>query len=696
MPFFSGDTPQQFRIRLRRIYVLYTAGFALMILLMALAEILGMPRNWIGYVFLLVTVSLYAGIGIVCRTSDQVEYYVAGRRVPAIYNGMATAADWMSVASFIGVAGTLYLTGYGGLAYIMGWTGGYVLVAMLLAPYLRRFGQYTIPDFMGARYGGNLPRLAGVACAILCSFTYLVAQIYGVGIITTRMTGISFELGIFVALGGMLVCSFLGGMRAVTWTQVGQYIILVIAYLVPVIWLSVKHTHMPLPQLSGGAVLQQVTEKEVYLQNDPSEIEVRRIWQQRADEMTRRLQTLPESWTLEKDKLRSRLAQLNASEAPMVEIRSAERELAAYPPTIEDARTSWSQAKATFEARAAPPTPHAEPFPAKDPEERSNMRINFLALVLCLMLGTAGMPHILMRSYTTPSVVEARKSVCWSLLFILLLYFMAPALALLVKFEIYTQVVGSNFLSLPNWVHAWSAVDTNLLDVTDINRDGVVQLSEISMGADVVVLAMPEIGGLPYVISGLVAAGGLAAALSTADGLLLTLSNSLSHDMWYRVVSPRMSAARRVMVSKILLLVVAFGAAWVAARKPADILFMVSAAFSFAASSFFPALVMGVFWRRANKWGATLGMAAGLAATFAYMTHTHPWLRESVLGIARTQPVDLWWGIQPIAAGVFGAPVAFLTIVVVSLLTPPPDRATLALVDYLRHPDARHPQPDNT
>lgn len=696
MPFFTGDTPQEFRIRLRRIYVLYTAGFALMILLMALAEILGMPRNWIGYVFLLVTVSLYAGIGIVCRTSDQVEYYVAGRRVPAIYNGMATAADWMSVASFIGVAGTLYLTGYGGLAYIMGWTGGYVLVAMLLAPYLRRFGQYTIPDFMGARYGGNLPRLAGVFCAVLCSFTYLVAQIYGVGIITTRMTGISFELGIFVALGGMLVCSFLGGMRAVTWTQVGQYIILVIAYLVPVIWLSVKHTNMPLPQLSGGAVLQQVTEKEVYLQNDPSEIEVRRIWQQRADEMARRLQTLPESWTLEKDKLRSRLAQLNAGDAPMVEIRSAERELAAYPPTVDDARTSWSQAKATFEARAAPPTPHAEPFPAKDAEERSNMRINFLAMVLCLMLGTAGMPHILMRSYTTPSVIEARKSVCWSLLFILLLYFMAPALALLVKFEIYTQVVGSNFLSLPNWVHAWSAVDTNLLDVTDINRDGVVQLSEISMGADVVVLAMPEIGGLPYVISGLVAAGGLAAALSTADGLLLTLSNSLSHDMWYRVVSPRMSAARRVMVSKILLLVVAFGAAWVAARKPADILFMVSAAFSFAASSFFPALVMGVFWRRANKWGATLGMAAGLAVTFAYMTHTHPWLRESVLGIARTQPVDLWWGIQPIAAGVFGAPVAFLTIVVVSLLTPPPDRATLALVDYLRNPDARQPQPDNT
>lgn len=683
---FSGSTSQEFERRLRWIYALYTVGFVLLILLLALAEVLGMPRAWIGYVFLLVTVSLYAGIGIVCRTSDQVEYYVAGRRVPAFYNGMATAADWMSVASFIGVAGTLYLTGYGGLAYIMGWTGGFVLVALLLAPYLRKFGQYTIPDFLGVRYGGNMPRLAGVACAILCSFTYLVAQIYGVGIITTRLTGISFELGIFVALGGMLVCSFLGGMRAVTWTQVGQYIILVIAYLVPVVWLSVKHTDAPLPQFSGAPLLQEITEKERALVIDPNEIEVRHLWAERAAEMASRLQNLPGSWAEEKEKLRARLARLNATDAPMVEIRSLERELTGYPATVEDARTLWSQARAVFEARAAPPVPHAEPYPAEDPRERENMRINFLALVLCLMLGTAGMPHILMRSYTTPSVAEARRSVCWSLLFILLLYFMAPALALLVKYEIYTQVVGTSFLSLPSWVHAWSAVDANLLEVLDINRDGIVQASEISMGADVVVLAMPEIGGLPYVVSGLVAAGGLAAALSTADGLLLTLSNSLSHDMWYRMVSPRMSAARRVMASKILLLLVAFGAAWVAARKPADILFMVSAAFSFAASSFFPALVMGVFWRRANKWGATLGMVAGLATTFAYMAHTQPWMREWVFGVARTEPVQLWWGIQPIAAGVFGAPVAFLTIIMVSLLTPPPDPATRALVGYLRSP----------
>ncbi|MVW73567.1 VC_2705 family sodium/solute symporter [Bordetella sp. 15P40C-2] len=686
---FTGDSPREFDKRLRRIYVLYTAGFALLIVLLALAELAGLPRNWIGYAFLLVTVSLYAGIGIVCRTSDQVEYYVAGRRVPAVYNGMATAADWMSVASFIGVAGTLYLTGYGGLAYIMGWTGGYVLVALLLAPYLRKFGQYTLPDFMGARYGGNLARLAGVACAVLCSFTYLVAQIYGVGIITTRMTGISFELGIFVALGGMLVCSFLGGMRAVTWTQVGQYIILVVAYLVPVIWLSMKHTDLPLPQLAGGTVLQEITERETQLGKDVSELQVRQLWKARADEMTQRLEALPESWSQEKDRLRQRLAELTAIGASMVDVRTVERELETYPESVEAARAAWSQARATFEARGARPVPHAEPFPAADPQERQQMRLNFLSLVLCLMLGTAGMPHILMRSYTTRSVIEARRSVCWSLLFILLLYFMAPALALLVKYEVYTQVVGSDFAHLPSWVHAWSAVDVNLLDLVDVNRDGKVQLGEISMGADVVVLAMPEIGGLPYVISGLVAAGGLAAALSTADGLLLTLSNSLSHDMWYRVVSPRMSAARRVMVSKILLLAVAFAAAWVAARKPADILFMVSAAFSFAASSFFPALVMGIFWRRANKWGAVFGMGVGLAVTFTYMAHTHPWLREWVFGIDRAQPVELWWGIQPIAAGVFGAPAAFLTMIVVSLLTPPPDRATNRLVHYLREPDGK-------
>jgi cation/acetate symporter len=303
------------------------------------------------------------------------------------------------------------------------------------------------------------------------------------------------------------------------------------------------------------------------------------------------------------------------------------------------------------------------------------------------MLGTAGLPHILTRSLTTPSVSAARQSVFWSLLFVLLLYFMAPALAILVKYEIYTNLVGMTYADLPSWVHAWTAVDRSLIDLMDVNQDGVVQLSDIHIGADVVVLATPEIAGLPYVISGLVAAGALAAALSTADGLLLTLSNALSHDTIFRMVSPGMSAGRRVIVSKVLLLLVAFAAAWVATRTPADILFLVGAAFSFAAASFFPVLVMGIFWKRANKWGATLGMLTGLITTFIYMVVTQAWLRELVLGVSRSEPIDLLWGIQPIAAGVFGAPVAFVVIIIVSLLTPRPDSATEALIEYLRLPD---------
>ena len=673
--------------QLFRGYAAYTFGFCLLVLLLALCEIMGLARQWIGYAFLLVTVALYAGIGIMCRTSDPVEYYVAGRRVPAVFNGMATAADWMSVASFIGVAGTLYLSGYNGLAYILGWTGGYVLVALFLAPYLRKFGRYTIPDFLGARFGGNWPRLLGVLCAVLCSFTYLVAQIYGVGIITTRMTGISFELGIFIALGGVLVCSFLGGMRAVTWTQVGQYIILLIAYLVPVVWLAVKQTGEPLPQVAASSVLQQVSEREQELTHDQSELAVRALWQARAEMMQTRVSGLPETYETEQQKLRLQLLRARANDAPMGEVRNLERELAAYPKSVEGARMAWSKARDDYAVRATAPQPHAEPFASRTFELTDSVRNNFLAIVLCLMMGTAGLPHILMRSFTTPSVDAARKSVFWSLFFILLLYLTAPALAILVKFEIYTDLVGSRFADLPAWVHAWSAVDRSLLNIVDLNRDGIVQLAEIHMGADVVVLAGPEIGGLPYVVSGLVAAGALAAALSTADGLLLTLSSALSHDTVFRVLSPKMGPGRRVLLSKILLLIVAFAAAWAATRTPADILFLVGAAFSFAASTFFPVLVLGIFWKGANKWGACCGMLTGLCVTVVYMIQAQPWLRHWILGISTSEPVTLWWDIQPIAAGVFGAPAAFAVIVLVSMLTRRTNPVTDALVDELRQPE---------
>jgi cation/acetate symporter len=682
---FTATSQKSFNQQLKKVYIWYTGGFIVFVIALAILEQMGLPRNWIGYIFLLATVGLYAGIGVMSRTSDAAEYYVAGRRVPALFNGMATGADWMSAASFIGMAGTLYLTGYGGLAFIMGWTGGYCLVALFLAPYLRKFGQFTIPDFLGARYGGHIPRFIGILAAILCSFTYVVAQIYGVGIITTRLTGVAFELGIFLGLGGILVCSFLGGMRAVTWTQVAQYIILIIAYMIPVVWLSVKHTGIPVPQLVYGKVLDKVTAREQQLIDDPKEKEVRAIFKARADDASAKIKGLPGSFDAEKAALAKRVDDLKAANAPEDQIRAAQEAAAKAPASADAAKAAWTK-DAGAAARATPPLRHAEAFPGKDEAARDTARRNFLALVVCLMVGTAALPHILMRYYTTPSVKEARESVFWSLFFIFLLYFTAPALAVLVKYDVYTLLVGSEFAKLPQWVASWSRVDPTLLSIVDLNRDGIVQLAEIAIGGDIVVLATPEIAGLPYVISGLVAAGGLAAALSTADGLLLTIANALSHDFYYKMLDPNAPTGRRVMISKILLLVVALAAALVAAQKPADILFLVSAAFSLAAAAFFPALVLGIFWKRANKWGATLGMIAGLGITFYYMATTQPWLR-SVFGVTGSVADHTWWGIAPIAAGLWGVPLGFLVIIVVSLLTPAPDRDTQDLVEHVRYPN---------
>jgi cation/acetate symporter len=683
----ATQTQTQFNAMLRKVYAWYTGGFVVFIIVLAILEQFGLPRNWIGYIFLLATVGLYAGIGVMSRTADVAEYYVAGRRVPAMFNGMATGADWMSAASFIGMAGTLYLTGYGGLAFVMGWTGGYCLVALFLAPYLRKFGQFTIPDFLGARYGGNIARFVGICCAILCSFTYVVAQIYGVGLVTTRLTGVAFELGIFLGLGGILVCSFLGGMRAVTWTQVAQYIVLIVAYMIPVVWLSVKHTGFPIPQLVYGSVLAKVTEREAQLIKDPKEIEVRGIFAARAKAAQENLKGLPGSFDAEKGKLAKALEDLKASNAPADQVTAAQTAIDKFPKTADEAKAFWTR-EAGLAARAAPPIRHAEAFPGATEKARDISRKNFLALIFCLMVGTAALPHILMRYYTTPSVKEARESVTWSLFFIFLLYFTAPALGVLAKFDVYTLVVGSEFAKLPAWVASWSKVDPALLSVVDVNRDGILQLAEISIGGDIIVLATPEIAGLPYVISGLVAAGGLAAALSTADGLLLTIANALSHDLYYKMIDPHASTQRRVTLSKILLLVVALCAAYVASQKPADILFLVSAAFSFAAAAFFPALVLGIFWKRASKWGAILGMIAGIGVTVYYMVTTQPWMR-GMFGVTTPLADAIWWDIQPISAATFGVPLGFLVIIVVSLLTPAPSREVQELVDHVRYPHLR-------
>ncbi|RZJ22953.1 MAG: cation acetate symporter [Haliea sp.] len=689
---FSG---KRFKGQLDRIYSRYTAGFLLFVLILAVLEQIGMPRSWIGFTFLTATIGLYAGIGIMSRTTDAAEYYVAGRRVPAMYNGMATGADWMSAASFIGMAGTLYLTGYNGLAFIMGWTGGYCLVALVLAPYLRKFGQYTIPDFLGERYGGHLPRLVGLGAAILCSFTYIVAQIYGVGLITAHLTGVAFELGIFLGLGGILVCSFLGGMRAVTWTQVAQYIILVIAYLVPVIWLAVKQTDIPVPQAVYGMQLEKVTAKEAELMVDPGELQVREIFAQRSEALSRKLERPVDALADDRRAAAQKIAELKAANAPVADIYAAGKRLAAMPRDESEARRDWLAARAAADIKSQPLNGmprHAAQFagdPDGSPQEQATYdasRRNFLALVFCLMVGTAALPHILARYYTVPSVRQARQSVTWSLFFILLLYITAPALAVLVKYEVFTNLVGMPFDKLPAWVGSWSRLDPALLSVADINRDNILQLGEMTLGGDIIVLITPEIAGLPYVISGLVAAGGLAAALSTADGLLLTIANALSHDLYYKMIDPNASTVSRVTVSKIILLIVALSAAYVAAQKPADILFLVSAAFSLAAASFFPALSLGIFWKRATGIAASLGMLCGLGVSGYYMVVNQPWLRE-VFGI--TSPVRLWWGIEPISAGIFGVPAGFVVIILVSLVTRPPSRQTGELVEYVRYPSLK-------
>ena len=678
---------RSFFARLCRYYLLFTAGFAAFLLALSVLEQEGMPRAWIGYLFMLVTITLYATIGVISRTSNVTEYYVAGRRVPAMFNGMATAADWISAASFISLAGGLYLNGFDGLAFIMGWTGGYCLVALLIAPYLRKFSQYTIPDFLAARYGsgadkrGASVRVVAVAATIIVSFTYVVAQIYAVGLIASRFTGVDFSVGIFLGLASILVCSFLGGMRAITWTQVAQYIIILVAFLIPAMWLSVKHADNPVPQIAYGKVLPQLSAREHVLETDPKENEVRAIFRQRAQSYQERIAGLPASWEQGRLAAQRQLDSLRQRNTSLFDIRNAERYLIAYPKSPDEARVLWQAAQTQNQKRAEPIIPHAQPFPAADREQSDIKRNNFLALVFCMMLGTAALPHILMRSYTTPSVHETRVSVFWALFFILLIYLTIPALAVLVKYDIYSALVGTQYTNLPTWVSYWANVDklSPLISIVDVNRDGIVQLAEISIDADVLVLATPEIAGLPYVISGLVAAGGLAAALSTADGLLLAISNALSHDIYYKVVDPSASTQKRVTISKLLLLAVAFIAAYAASQKPADILSLVGVAFSLAASTLFPPLVLGVFWQRANYQGALAGMLAGFGVCLYYMLHTSTMLGGNASG--------QWMHIAPISAGIFGVPAGLAAAILVSWLTPAPGRRSMGLVEHIRAPE---------
>ncbi|MEW6689873.1 MAG: sodium:solute symporter family protein [Pseudomonadota bacterium] len=587
-----------FVANLGKIYGSYTGSFIGFVILLAILEQVGVPNKIIGYCFVFLTIAVYAYIGWLSRTMELSEYYVAGRVVPAFYNGMATGADWMSAASFISMAGGLFIAGYNAIGYVLGWTGGYVLVAVLLAPYLRKFGQFTVPDFLGVRYEGNTARVCGVIVLFCASFTYIVAQTFGIGIITSRFLGIPFEVAIFAGLVGILVCSMLGGMRAVTWTQVAQYIILIIAYLTPLVWLSTKAYGNPIPELAYGQVLDQIGEIE------------------------------------------KKLNIVRAHAAPYVDASG---------------KFSWTEFH------------------------------NFWALVLCLMVGTASLPHILMRYFTTPNVRQARQSVGWSIFFIFLLYFTAPAYAAFAKLELYQNVIGAQVSSLPAWVQNWSQVG-GLLTIVDANKNGIIELTKYAVAGpildlgdlkihqDIIVLSMPEVAGLPYVISGLVAAGGLAAALSTADGLLLAIANALSHDIYYKLIDPQASTRRRLIVARTLLVGVALVAAAVAGTRPAGIIQMVAWAFSLAAAGLFAPLVLGIWWKRTTSTGAIIGMMAGFAVCLFYLIATHYFA------------MPLWFGIRNISSALFGLPVAFIVTWVVSLMTAPPSREMQEFVDSIRVP----------
>jgi cation/acetate symporter len=684
-------TERAYLWRLHRILALYVLGVLAFLALMTWAERQGLSRQWIGPIFLFLTVMVYAAIGVYGRTSDPEEYYVAGRRIPSMYNGMAAAADWMSAASFISLSGALYLQGFagtpgqaGGLAYLLGWTGGFCLVAMLIAPHLRAMGLYTVPDFFHVRFGGRWPRVIAALAAVLCSFTYVVAQIYGVGLIASRLTGVQFEIGIMLGLGGVLLCSFLGGMRAITWTQVAQYVVVLLAFLIPVSWLAYKQLGNPVAPVVFGMQISKIADLEAQLLASPAEHQVVQTYLRRAQDYELRLQDVEGALERERNKARERMQALRAQNADVGLIVAASRELASLPRDAATARERWGREMRDNYERARPlgglPL-HSQAYvgdPDGTPQEQRDYELtrrNFLALIFCLMVGTAGLPHLLTRYYTAPSVSAARASVGWSLFFIALLYLSAPALAVLVKFEVMQNLVGSSFDSLPHWMAQWARVDSSLLSVEDVNGDGIVQFGEIRLGADLIMLATPELGGLPYVVSGLVAAGGLAAALSTADGLLLTISNALVRDLYFHDARRRASPEQRVILTKFTLLVVALSAAFVAALKPAEILPMVSASFSLAASAFVPVMVLGIFWRGTTRQGAVAGMLSGLGVAVYYMLSHAPALRALPSWLLAD---GLWWGIQPISAGVFGVPVGLAVAIAVSWHTRPVLQVPLA------------------
>lgn len=531
----------------------------------------------VSLVIILATFALYIWIAVINTAKQTSEFYVAGRGVPPIFNGMAIGADWMSAASFIGMAGTIMLLGYDGLAYIMGWTGGYLFLAILLAPQLRKFGRFTVPEFIGDRFNSKSALVLAAICTIIISFTYSIGQLSGSGVVIGRLFEIDVKIGTMIGVVLIAVYSALGGMKGITWTQVAQYIILIIAYLVPVIFMSLQLTGNPIPWVSYGEIIAKMGELD---------------------------------------------RELGISEY--------------FAPFTNG--TKWQ----------------------------------FLALMFTLMCGTAGLPHVIVRFYTVSTMKAARWSGAWALVFIGLLYFSAPAYAAFARFILMTEVAGSQIANLPAWTKSW--VDTGKLQVADTNGDGILQWKELVIANDIVVMATPEIANLGMFVIGLVAAGAMAAALSTAGGLMISISSSFAHDIYYRIINPNATEQKRLAVGRISIVVATLLAGLIALNPPGAITQIVAWAFALATGTFFPALVLGVWWKRANAQGTIAGIIIGLAVTLSYI-FAAKYGGFTILGIIDT------------GAGVFGAIAAFATNIIVSLATPAPAKELQDAVINLRYPE---------
>ncbi len=547
------------------------------------------------YTLVGITFALYIGVAIWARAGSTKEFYVAGGGVSPLANGMATAADWMSAASYLSMAGLISFTGYAGSQYLMGWTGGYVLLALLLAPYLRKFGQFTVPDFIGTRYYSKQARLVALICAIFISFTYVVGQMKGVGVAFARFLEIDISKGVLIGTGIVFFYAVLGGMKGITYTQVVQYCVLIFAFTVPAIFISMHLTGNPVPQLGMGSKLADGT----YL-----------------------LQKL--------DQLSTDLG---------------------------------------FEAYTSAGT---------------NDRVNVLMITAALMLGTAGLPHVIVRFFTVPKVKDARTSAGYALLFIALLYTTAPAVAVFARTNLIETVNEQAYAEMPDWFKKWEAA--KLITYEDKNADGLVQYvadaekNELIIDRDIMVLANPEIAGLPDWVIALVVAGGLAAALSTAAGLLLVIATSISHDLIKNYIKPDISAKGELLAARIAIAIAVIGAGLAGLKPPGFVAQVVALAFGLAASTFFPAIILGIFDKRMNKEGAISGMIIGLLFTTAYI-----WYYKPQLGGPGT-PEGYWWGIKPEGIGTLGTFINLFAALIISRLTKAPNAEVQKLVDDIRVP----------